>query len=139
MSLLRYLCIFCTKNLKDIFITDDIRQTVRQNIWSIFNPKNKKRKDVEVISIFVYPNYVEINFQTNPTLELSKFINNLKSVSARNILKKMPQIRAEMAGLWNNSYLLLTREQFVTNHIDTYLQKQWVKVKENKFKKEIGV
>ena len=123
VSILRYLLIFTSKNLDDVFITEEIIKSIRAIIYEYFT---KTQKDgAKLVSTYIYPNYIEINFQTLPTLNLVKFISNMKSVTARYFLKAHPQIKEKLGGCWNKSYFLATSEQMVHQHVETYLNEQF--------------
>ena len=123
VSILRYLLIFTSKNLDDVFITEEIIKSIREIIHEYFTKTQKD--EAELISTFIFDNYIEIHFQTLPTLNLVKFISNMKSVTARYFLKAHPQIKEKLGGCWNKSYFLATREQMVQQHVDTYLKEQF--------------
>nr|WP_147664600.1 transposase [Candidatus Prometheoarchaeum syntrophicum]QEE17714.1 Transposase IS200 like protein [Candidatus Prometheoarchaeum syntrophicum] len=124
-SLLRYFLVLSTKDFEEIFDLKKHSQHLRQIIYLYFNPpeKEKKKKNVQLISTEVFSSYIEINFQGTPTLNLSEFIGVLKSTSARKFLQEFPESRTGK-GLWSNDYLIFTREQFVKAHKDFYFASQ---------------
>jgi hypothetical protein len=56
-----------------------------------------------------------------PEVDIPKLINNMKSVTARNVLTKLPQLRQQVSGLWNQSYLLVTREDLSSARVQEFL------------------
>lgn len=123
VSLLRYLLILTTKDLHEIFITENLRRDMREIIHGYFS--DSQPDTTELISTYIHSNYIEVNFQTLPTVDLSKLISNLKSITARKFLKNNPAIKQEMKGCWNQSYFIATREQMVDEHIKIYLDQQY--------------
>ncbi len=122
VSLLRYLLILTTKNITDLFKEEETHSAIREIIFEYFT--QTKGNKVELISIFIHDYYIEINFQALPTINLSSFISNLKSISSRKYLKNHPDLKTNLGGCWNKSYFIATREQMVSHHIKKYLKEQ---------------
>ena len=132
MSLLRYQLIFCTNGCEDHFLTEEVAQLVHEYFWNYFHPLGKDHKYAHLNSIRIHPHYVEVEFQALPTLTLTTFINNLKSVTATHILKILPGINSS---LWNRSYAILTKAHFTPMHLSFYLQQQETLAKNARLKK----
>ncbi len=122
VSLLRYLTIFTVHNREDFFITEQIKSYVHEGIYDYFYPNNKKKKDIKLISVYVHTNYVEINFQALPVLNMRDFINKLHVHSNNYILKEMPQLIRK--NIWSENIFLATRRQVVKQQIEDYLNVQ---------------
>ena len=116
ISLLRYLVIF--KIHKDqILTTELIKQIVHAGIYDYFL-KNKKKKELKLISVYVYKNHVKINFQALPVFDLEKFIKDLYNYSKKYIFEKAPELGDN---LWSENIFLGTRRQIVKQQVEAYL------------------
>lgn len=122
VTLLRYLTIFTVHNLEEFFITEQIKRVVHESIYDYFYPNNEKKKEFKIISVYVHINYVEINFQALPVLNMKIFINELHIHSNNYILKKLPQLKKR--NLWSENIFLATRRQLVEQQIEEYLSVQ---------------
>ena len=112
VSLLRYRLIFTTKDLKEIFIIEEIKQKVHQAIYNYFYPENQRREKTKLISVYVHDISVEINFQSLPTVILRQFVNNLYIYFQKH-LKNLS---------WNSRVFLSTQRQVVKQQIENYLE-----------------
>lgn len=116
ISLLRYLVIF--KIHKDQLLTTElIKQIVHAGIYEYFL-KNKKKKELKLISVYVYKNHVKINFQALPVFDLEKFIKDLYNYSKKYIFEKAPELGDN---LWSENIFLGTRRQIVKQQVEAYL------------------
>ena len=83
------------------------------------------------ISVYVHTNYVEINFQATPVLNLKDFINKLHVHSNNYLLEKLPQLKKK--NLWSKNIFLATRRQLVEQQIEDYLNVQKILSPVSKF------
>ena len=121
VTLLRYVVIFTIHDFKVILNTEKIKQIVHAGIYDFFYPKNEKKKNVKLISVYIHNNYVEINFQALPVFNLKHFINNLYNHSKKYILEEAPQLGDI---LWSENIFLDTRRQIVKQQVEAYLNIQ---------------
>ena len=119
--MLRYLVVFTIHNFKEILTTEQIKQIVHAGIYDYFYPKNEKKKNIKLISVYIHTNYVEINFQALPVFNLKHFINNLYIHSQKYILNKAPQPENI---LWSENVFLGSRRQIVKQQVEAYLNIQ---------------
>jgi len=116
VSLLRYLVIF--KIHKDqLLTTEQIKQIVHAGIYDYFL-KNKSKKELKLISVYIYKNHVKINFQALPVFDLEKFIKDLYNHSKKYIFEKAPELGDN---LWSENIFLGTRRQIVKQQVEAYL------------------
>ena len=116
---LRYNCIFCTKEYRSIFKTIELKEKTREIIDSYFN----HNEDVELISLYVNLKHIEISFKTiSSSMDLPRFISNLKSVSSRKLLQYLQSINSNISGIWTKNYLLATQEYLLDQKIHTFLE-----------------
>ena len=121
ITLLRYIIVFTIHNFKEILTTEQLKQIVHAGIYDYFHPKNEKKKNLKLISVYIHANYVEINFQALPVFNLKQFINNLYIHSQKYILKKVPQPENI---LWSENIFLGSRRQIVKQQVEAYLNIQ---------------
>ena len=121
VTMLRYVVIFTIHNFKVILNTEQIKQIVHAGIYDYFYPKNEKKKNIKLISVYIHNNYVEINFQALPVFDLKDFIEKLYNHSKKYILKKAPQSGNV---LWSENIFLGTRRQIVKQQVEAYLNIQ---------------
>jgi len=122
VTLLRFLTLFTVHKREEFFITEQIKSVVHEGIYDYFYPNNEKKKDIKLISDYIYTYYVEINFQAIPVLNLRDFINKLHVHSSNYILKRLPQLKKK--NLWSENIFLGTRRQLVKQQIEDYLNVQ---------------
>ena len=120
---LRYKCIFCTKEYRSIFNSKELKEKMREIIVSYFN----QNKDVELISLYVNLKHIEITFKIissskDSSLDLPRFISNLKSVSSRKVLQYVQSINSNIVGIWAKNYLLATQEYLLDQKINIFLE-----------------
>ena len=121
ITLLRYIVVFTINNFKEILTNEQIKQIVHAGIYDYFYPKNEKKKNVRLISVYLHTNYVEINFQALPVFNLRNFIKELYIHSKKYILRKSQQSDNI---IWSGNIFLGTRRQIVKQQVDAYLDIQ---------------
>jgi putative transposase len=81
----------------------------------------------ELIKFNGQGDYVHLLIQTNPTVQLSKLVNNLKTVSSRLIRRdfreQIDQIYREPT-LWRRSYFLMTTGRASIARLRQYIKEQ---------------
>ncbi|HMB15635.1 MAG TPA: IS200/IS605 family transposase [Pelovirga sp.] len=70
--------------------------------------------------------HVHILFSSKPTIQLSKFINSLKSVSARLLFREFPDLKKQLWGgsFWSPSYFLASTGQVTLDVLKRYVENQ---------------
>lgn len=65
-------------------------------------------------------------FSSKPAVQLSKFVNSLKSVSARLLFREFPELRGKLRGgsFWSPSYFLATTGQVTLDVLKRYVENQ---------------
>ena len=71
-------------------------------------------------------NHIHIIFASKPAVQLSKFINSLKSTSARLIFRDHPEVKKQLWGgsFWSPSYFLFTVGEVKLEDVKKYVQSQ---------------
>ena len=99
--------IACIKYRKKI-LTDKISKRLKE-----INKSVADSFEIEIIEQETDKDHIHILFSSKPQIEISKFVNSLKSVSARLLFREFPEIKK---GLWKNhlwspSYFIATTGQ----------------------------
>lgn len=70
--------------------------------------------------------HIHILFSSQPQIQLSKFVNSLKSVSARLIFREFPEIKKNLWGghFWSPSYFLASTGQVTLDDLKHYVESQ---------------
>jgi len=84
-----YIC--CVKYRKKVFDNEKIIDRLKQ-----INKNISLKLDIEIINQETELDHIHILFKAKPTSELTKFINSLKGVSARYLLKEFPVIKSKL-------------------------------------------
>ncbi len=81
---------------------------------------------ITIIEMETGIDHVHILFKSKPTHQPSKVINSLKSVSARRMFVKHPEIKQYLwkGRFWSNSYFLATTGQVTVDILKRYVQSQ---------------
>ena len=81
---------------------------------------------ITIIEMETGIDHVHILFKSNTTHQPSKVINSLKSVSARRLFAKHPEIKQYLwkRRFWSNSYFLATTGQVTIDTLKRYVQSQ---------------
>jgi len=120
---LRYICIFCTKEYRSLFKNEDLKKEMCEIINNYFE-QIKEKEEVKSVSVLINLKNVKITFEATSSLDLTRFISNLKSVSSRRFLKHLKSIKSEISGIWTKNYLLATQEYRLDQEIGSFLQAQ---------------
>ena len=70
--------------------------------------------------------HIHILFSAKPQIQLSKFINSLKSVSARLLFREFPELKEKLCGgaFWSPSYFLASTGQVTLDVLKRYVENQ---------------
>jgi putative transposase len=68
--------------------------------------------------------HIHILFSATPQIQLSKFINSLKSVSARLLFREFPELREKLWGgaFWSPSYFIASTGQVTLDVLKRYVE-----------------
>ena len=83
--------------------------------------------DCEILEFGGEPDHVHLLIKAHPAMDMSKYVNNLKTVSSRLIKKKYPKHFKRFywkPALWTRSYCLLTTGGATVEVIKKYIEKQ---------------
>ena len=83
--------------------------------------------DCEILEFGGEPDHVHLLIKAHPAMDMSKYVNNLKTVSSRLIKKKYPKHFKRFywkPALWTRLYCLLTTGGATVEVIKKYIEKQ---------------
>jgi len=118
---LKYYLVLVTKYRKKC-ITKDMLNRLEEIIKDICN-----RWDVEVIKFSGEEDHIHLLILAHPSMELSKFINNLKTVSSRLIRKEFKEHLSKFYWkpyFWTRAYFIATIGGAPLEIIKQYIQSQ---------------
>ena len=81
---------------------------------------------IEIIEQETDKDHIHILFSSKPQTQVSKFVNSLKSVSARLLFREFPEIKKQLWNnhLWSPSYFLATTGQVTLDILKKYVESQ---------------
>ncbi|AFY65515.1 IS200/IS605 family transposase [Geitlerinema sp. PCC 7407] len=86
-----------------------------------------ERWDCRVIEFNGEENHVHLLFQYHPSLELSKLVNNLKTVTSRRLRSEFEERVSEFYtkdALWNGSYFIASCGGVTVSTLKRYIEEQ---------------
>ncbi|SFP17990.1 IS200/IS605 family transposase [Hydrogenimonas thermophila] len=117
---LKYHLVVVSKFKRDV-INEEIAKRLQEIAKEIFEEAWK----CEITNIEFKPNYVHIAFETQPQVQLSKLVNNFKTVSSRLIRKEFKEdvkkYYFDKSYFWAPSYCLLSVGNNANVIIDEYV------------------
>ena len=118
---LKYHLVLVTKYRKKC-ITKDMLKRLEEIVRDIC-----KKWDVEVLEFSGEADHIHLLISAHPSMELSKFINNLKTVSSRMIRKEFKEHLAKFYWkpyFWTRAYFIATVGGAPLEVIKRYIQSQ---------------
>ena len=118
---LNYHLIICVKYRKKVFVNDKIIHRTKQLVKKVAGDFG-----VEIINQEMDKDHIHILLKTNPKIDTTKFINSLKGVSARLLLKEFPEVKRKLSNghFWSPSYCLITTGQVTLDQLKKYVESQ---------------
>lgn len=82
--------------------------------------------DITIIEQETAIDHIHILFVSKPQIQLSKFVNSLKSVSARLLFQEFPELKQQLwkGHLWSPSYFLASTGQVTLEDLKKYVENQ---------------
>ncbi|AOQ23144.1 IS200/IS605 family transposase ISMba18 [Moorella thermoacetica] len=117
---LRFHYVACVKYRRKV-LTPEISGFLKQVNLSV-----AEKFGVQIIEQETDWDHIHILFASKPQVQLSKFINSLKSVSARLIFRKFPEVKKQLWGghFWSPSYFMATVGEVKLEDVKRYVQSQ---------------
>lgn len=117
---LRFHYVCCVKYRRKVLTPEVTKylKDINENIAGKFG--------VQIIEQETDMDHIHIIFASKPAVQLSKFINSLKSTSARLIFRDHPEVKKQLWGgsFWSPSYFLSTVGEVKLEDIKKYVQSQ---------------
>lgn len=117
---LQFHYVACVKYRRNV-----LHQEVTRKLKEI-NLSVAEKAGVTIIEQETDGDHVHILFSTRPNVQLSKFINSLKSVSSRLLFREFPEIKKQLWGgaFWSPSYFLASTGQVTLDVLKRYVENQ---------------
>ncbi len=119
--LLQYHLVLVTKYRKPV-ITGDVREELEKYFTQYF-----KDRDLEIQAMECMPDHVHILFDAKPNVNLSEFVNALKSASSRRmrkLFKKELERYYWKPYFWSLSYFIGSVSDRTAKTVKNYIQNQ---------------
>lgn len=118
---LNYHLIMCVKYRREIFLTDDIIDELKQRTKRI-----AEGFDITIINQECDKDHTHILFSAKPSSNLIKFINSLKGATSKAIRNRFPEVKKYLWKnvLWSSSYCLITTGQVTLDQLKKYVEEQ---------------
>jgi putative transposase len=102
-------------------LSDDIAERLKA-----INIGVSKAFKINIIEQKIAIDHIYILFTSRPQIQLSKFVNSLKSVSAKLLFREFPQLRNQLpkGHLWGTSYFLASTGQITRDDLKKYVENQ---------------
>lgn len=117
---LRFHYVCCVKYRKKV-LTREISSRLKEINLSV-----AEKFGVQIIEQETDLDHIHILFASRPQVQLSKFVNSLKSVSARLLFREFPGLKKELWGghFWSPGYFLATVGEVKLEDVKRYVQSQ---------------
>lgn len=104
-----------------------IDEAIKKRLFEIFTEILEERWQCKLIEINTDEDHLHVLFDAPPQVQLSKLVNNLKTVSSRLIRKEFSEQLAPYYWkpyFWSNSYLILSTGGATIDIIKKYIEDQ---------------
>lgn len=121
---LYYHFIQVVKYRKKVFLNDAIVDFLKMKIREISETFN-----VDVLDIECDKDHFHMLFKATPLLNITKYINAIKTITSREIQRNFPDVKNELYDnkFWSPSYLLATSGQVTLDILKKYVDSQEAK------------
>lgn len=113
-----YVC--CVKYRQKV-LTEEVSEYLKEVNQSI-----AEKFEINIVEQETDKDHIHILFTSKPQIQVSKFINSLKSVSARLIFKKYPEIKTKLwkGHFWSPNYFLASVGEVKLADVKRYVENQ---------------
>lgn len=117
---LQFHYVACVKYRRPVLV-GDIANRIKE-----INLNVAKAFEIKIIEQETANDHIHILFSSKPQTQLSKFVNSLKSVSARLIFREFPDVKKQLWGghFWSPSYFLASTGQVTLEELKRYVENQ---------------
>jgi len=121
----------CPAKYRRVIFSEEVDKTLKTICEEI-----EKRYEIEFIEIGTDKDHVHFLVQSVPTYSPSKIIQTIKSITAKEIFEKHPEVKKKLWGgkLWSSGFFVNTVSKFgsekvISNYVKNQgLEKEYVKV-----------
>jgi len=120
---LQFHYVACVKHRRRV-LSDDVSARLKDINLSV-----AKEFGITIIEQETDRDHIHILFSSKPTVQVSKLVNSLKSVSARLLFREFPGLREKLynGAFWSPSYFLATTGQVTLDVLKRYVENQSAK------------
>lgn len=113
-----YVC--CVKYRRKV-LNEEVSEYLKE-----INQSIAEKFEINIIEQETDKDHIHILFASKPQIQVSKFVNSLKSVSARLIFKKYPEIKTKLwkGHFWSPSYFLASVGEVKLADVKRYVENQ---------------
>jgi putative transposase len=121
VHILQYHFVQCVKYRRKALTNPLVVDLLKKTIKDI-----SQRFDVGVLNIEADKDHFHLLFKTKPTIEMSKYINAIKTISSREIRRNFPEVHKLLwkDAFWSRSYFLATTGQVTLDVLKRYVDNQ---------------
>ncbi len=118
---LQYHFVQCVKYRRKALVDPGVINKLKEHIYNI-----SETFDVEVLNIETDKDHFHLIFKGHPTLELTKYINAIKTLTSREIQRNYPEVKKMLreGKFWSRSYFLTTTGQVTLDRLKKYVEDQ---------------
>jgi len=118
---LHYHFVQCVKDRRKALNNPEIVDFLKNKIHSISDTFN-----VDVLNIECDTDHFHMIFTGTPTLDLTKYINAIKTITSREIRRNYPEVKEIISNdtFWSRSYFIATTGQVTLNTLKQYVDNQ---------------
>ena len=121
VSILMY-HIVCPAKYRRVVFTPEVEEVLKDVCMEI-----EKRYEIEFLEIGTDRDHVHFLVQSVPTYSPTKIVRTIKSITAREVFKRVPTVKEQLWGgeFWSDGYYIGTFGQYAgEEQIRRYVQKQ---------------
>jgi len=125
---LHYHFVQCIKYRRKVLCNQVLIDFLKTKIHNI-----SKTYDVEVLNIECDKDHFHLLFTSQPTLDIPKYINTIKTITSREIRKEFPEVKEMLweDAFWSRSYFIATTGQVTLDILKRYVESQNATSEEN--------
>ena len=117
---IQFMYVCCVKYRRNV-LTEEITEYLKE-----VNKNIADKFEITILKQETDRDHIHILFASKPQIQVSKFINSLKSVSARLIFKQFPEVKQKLwkGHFWSPSYFLASVGDVKLENIKKYVEQQ---------------
>lgn len=118
---LQYHFVQCVKYRKNALENEKVIDMLKQQVKNVSDSYG-----VVVLNIEADKDHFHMVFKGHPKLELTRYINAVKTITSREIQRKYPEVKSLLweGKFWSPSYFLATTGQVTLDQLKKYVENQ---------------